>query len=253
MLNVRIIPVLTLKDGRMIKTIKFDQYRDVGDPITNGKVYESQDVDELIFLDITATQENREIHFDIIESFAAECSMPLTIGGGIKSITDIRKLLQIGADKVAINSAAVRIPEFISEAAKIFGTQCIVVSIDAKVTGIGKHEVYIKGGYESTGLDPFKWAKRAEELGAGEILLTSIDRDGTMEGYDLDLIRGVSEAVKIPVIALGGVGTLQDIAEGIQIGHASAVACSSIFNFTDNKPIKAKAYLKEAGVQVRPL
>ena len=253
MLNIRIIPVLTLKDGRIIKTTKFDQYVDVGDPVTNGKVYESQDVDELAFFDITASQENRQIHFDIIEKFAMECSMPLTVGGGIKSISDIRKLLQIGADKVAINSAAVRTPTFITDAANIFGSQCIVVSIDVKINEQGKYEVFIDGGYVGTGLDPVWWAKRAEELNAGEILLTSIDKDGTMEGYDLELIKSVTSSVNIPVIACGGVGTLQDLVDGVNIAKASAVACSSIFNFTDNKPIKAKTFVRDAGVPVRPI
>lgn len=253
MLNVRIIPVLTLKDGRIIKTINFDEYRDVGDPVTNGKVYESQDVDELIFLDITASQENRKIHFGIIEDFAKECSMPLAIGGGIKNTEDIRELLKIGADKVAINTAAVRRPEFISEAAGIFGSQCIIVSIDAKMVKPRKYEVMISGGLEKTGLDPVEWALQAEKLGAGEILLNSIDRDGTMQGYDLGLIRSVVDRVSIPVIALGGVGTLQDLADGVLKAGASALACSSIFNFTDNKPIKAKAFVREAGVEVRPI
>jgi imidazole glycerol-phosphate synthase subunit HisF len=253
MLNVRIIPVLTLKDGRIIKTIKFDKYRDVGDPVTNGKIYESQDVDELVFLDITATQENREIHYDIVESFAKECSMPLSVGGGIKSVKHIRKLLQIAADKVVINSEAVRRPEFIKEAADIFGSQCIIVSIDAKLVSPKKYEVYINGGDEKTGLNPVDWAKKVEQLGAGEIFLTSIDRDGTMEGYDIELIKSVSDSVSIPVIACGGVGTLKDLVDGVKLGHASAIACSSIFNFTDNKPIKAKTFVRDAGVEVRPI
>lgn len=250
---VRIIPVLALKDGRIIKTIKFDEYRDVGHPITNGKIYESQDLDELIFLDITASQEKRHPYFDIIEEFAKECSMPLSIGGGVRTLGDIRKLLEIGADKVIINTIAVRKPELISEAAEMFGSQCIVVSIDVKLKSAGKYEVYIDGGYEATGLDVVDWANKVEELGAGDILLTSIDRDGTMEGYDLDLIKMVAESVRIPIIANGGVGTLQDLVDGVKIGQASDIACASIFNFTDNKPIKAKAFTKGAGLQVRSI
>lgn len=251
MLLKRIIPVLSLKDGRIIKTIMFDQYRDVGHPITNAKIYESQDVDELVLLEITVTQEKREIRFDIVEAFANECSMPLTIGGGIKTIGDIRRLLNIGADKVCINSHAVRRPEFITEASNIFGAQCIVVSIDAKKVSTHKHEVFIEGGYKKTGLNPAEWAKRVEKLGAGEILINSIDRDGTMEGYDIDLIKAVSKSVNIPVIALGGVGTLQDIVDGLTDGNASAVGCASIFNFTDNKPVKANAFVQSAGINIR--
>jgi cyclase len=252
MLHTRIIPVLTFKDGRMIKTIQFDQYRDVGHPITLARYYDSQDVDELILLDMTASQENRSIHFDIVADFAKESSMPLTVGGGIRSISDIRQLLQIGADKVSLNSAAIKHPALISEAANMFGSQCIVISIDAKLNKNQHYEVYINGGYEPSNLDPVTWAIRAESMGAGEILINSIDRDGTALGYDLQLIKTVSDAVKIPVIALGGVGILQDLVDGILVG-ASAVACSTLFNFTDNKPVKANAFVNVASKQNKQL
>ena len=253
MLHVRLIPTLTLKDGRIIKTLQFDRYRDVGHPVTSGKVYDSQDVDELIFLDIISTQEGREPNWKIISAFAEECSMPLTIGGGVAALEHIRKLLQIGADKVSINSAAARRPDFIREAADMFGGQCIVVSIDAKKRESGDYEVLIDGGYEATGLDPVSWAQQAEEMGAGEILLTSIDREGTMMGYDVELIDAVVAAVGIPVIANGGAGILYDLVEAVQTGGASAAACASIFHFTDNKPIKARAFMRQHGVHVRPV
>lgn len=246
MLHTRIIPVLAFKDGRMIKTIQFDQYRDVGHPVTIARYYDSQEVDELVLLDMTATQENRPIHFDVIESFAKECSMPLTIGGGVRSLEDIQKLLRVGADKICLNSYAVKNPQFVTEAANIFGTQCIVISIDAKLKSNGKYEVYIEGGYQPTGLDPAIWAKQVEQLGAGEILINSIDRDGTALGYDLELVKQVANAVNIPVIALGGVGILQDLVDGLVLGGASAVACGSLFHFTDNKPVKANAFVSVA-------
>ncbi|MEQ8603690.1 MAG: imidazole glycerol phosphate synthase cyclase subunit [Marivibrio sp.] len=250
---VRLIPVLTLKDGRMIKTIQFDQYRDVGHPRTMGKVYDSQDVDELVFLDITATQENRAPDYESIQMFAEECAMPLTIGGGVKSRDIIRELLNIGADKVVINSEAVRRPEFITEAANSFGSQCIVVSIDAKRYSGSGYEVLIDGGYERTGLEVVEWAKEVERRGAGEIMITAIDREGTMEGYDLDLIRSVQDAVSIPVIANGGAGLLVDLLDLIKETDATAVACSSLFLFTDNKPIKVKSFLQTGRVPVRPI
>lgn len=245
MLHTRIIPVLTFKDGRMIKTIQFDQYRDIGYPITIARFYDSQEIDELILLDITATQEKRSIHLDVIKDFADQCAMPLTVGGGVSSLDDVRKLLRVGADKITINSAAVRNPKLIQDIAETFGSQCIVVSIDAKLNQSGAYEVYIDGGYEATGINAVQWAQQAEQFGAGEILINSIDRDGTGLGYDLTLIKEITTAVTIPVIALGGVGTLQDLVEGL-IGGATAVACSTLFNFTDNKPVKANAYIKVA-------
>jgi cyclase len=250
---VRLIPVLTLKDGRIIKTVSFDQYRDIGHPKTMGKVFDSQDVDELIFLDITASQERREPDWVSIVEFAEECVMPLTVGGGVSRIEHIRKLLQIGADKVTVNTAAVRDPDFVTRAAEVFGTQCIVVSVDAKRQGDGRYEVLVEGGYEPTGLDPVAFARDMARRGAGEIMINSIDRDGTMQGYDLELVRRVADAVDIPVIACGGCGELQDLVEVVNIGHASAAACSSLFAFTDNKPIKAKAFMQTAGINIRPI
>ena len=253
MLHTRIIPVLTLKDGRIIKTVKFDEFRDIGHPATMGKVFESQDVDELIFVDISASQERREPDYKAIESFAEECTMPLTLGGGVNSINTINRLLRIGADKVVLNSSAIREPKLISEASSAFGSQCIIVAIDAKAMPNGKYQALIHGGSEPTGLDVVEWAKRAEALGAGEIFLTSIDRDGTMEGYDLALVRSVSESLRIPVIANGGCGMLIDLVDAVVEGKASAVACSSLFAFTDNKPIKAQTFMQSRGINVRPI
>ena len=250
---VRLIPVLTLKDGRIIKTVGFDQYRDIGHPKTMGKVFDSQDVDELIFLDITASQEKREPDWDNITQFTEECVMPLTVGGGISRVEHIRKLLQIGADKVTVNTTAVRNPEFVTQAAEVFGTQCIVVSIDAKRHADGRYEVLVEGGYEPTGLDPVTFAKEIARRGAGEIMINAIDRDGTMAGYDLELIRRIADNVDVPVIACGGCGQLQDLVEAASTGRASAVACSSLFAFTDNKPIKAKAFMQTSGINVRPI
>ena len=249
----RLIPTLSLKDGRIIKTIRFDEYRDIGAPRTMGKVFDSQDVDELIFMDISASQERRDPDWENIQAFAEECAMPLTIGGGIRQLEHIRKLLQVGADKITINTHAVENPTFITEAANGFGSQCIVVAIDAKQYAAGQYEVLVNGGHDSTGLDVVAWAKTVEERGAGEILITSIDRDGTMEGYDLDLINSVASAVNIPVIANGGAGLLYDLIEVVRETNASAIACSSIFAFTDNKPIKAKAFMQDHGLNVRPI
>jgi len=221
--------------------------------MTMGKVFDSQDVDELIFLDITATQEKREPDWTSISEFAEECVMPLTIGGGVSSIDHIRRMLQIGADKVALNTAAFRDPAFLVKAAESFGTQCIVVSIDARRMPNGGCEVFVDGGFTPTGRDPVSYAREMERLGAGEILINSIDRDGTMEGYDLELIRQVANSVGIPVIAAGGCGLLQDLVDAIALGRASSVACSSLFAFSDNKPIKAKAFMQTAGINVRPI
>jgi cyclase len=250
---VRLIPTLALKNGRIIKTVRFDEFRDVGHPKTMGKVFDSQDVDELILSDITASQERREPDWENIKLFAEECAMPLTIGGGIRSTEHIRKLLQIGADKVTVNSVAVTDPAFVTRASAMFGSQCIVVSIDAVARKPGGYEVMIEGGATPTGLDPVDWAKECEKLGAGEILITSIDRDGTMQGYDLALIDAVASAVSIPVIANGGAGLLVDLIDAATKTHASAIACSSLFHFSDNKPIKAKAFLQDHGISVRPI
>jgi len=251
MLKKRLIPVLLLKEGRMVKTIKFDKLREVGFPVTTAKVYDAQGADELIFLDIEASSKNRDITMDVIKNVAEHCFMPLTVGGGIRTLEDIRKLLSAGADKVSINTAAVENPDFIKQACNKFGDQCIIVSIDVKKNDEGKYEVFTHGGKNATGLDPIGWAKKAESLNAGEILITSIDKEGTMDGYDLDLVKEVVNAVSIPVIAHGGVGTLKHLAEGILDADASAVAAASIFHFTDQSPIKARRYMKGANIDVR--
>lgn len=250
MLKKRLIPVLLLKDGRCVKGVQFRDFRDTGNPITTARIYDNQGADELIIVDITATLENRKPSFDIIKSMAEQCFMPLAAGGGVSSVRDMRDLLLAGADKIVINSAAVKRPELISEGAKIFGSQCIVVSIDAR--NINRdHRVFTHSGTQATGLDALQWAKKAASMGAGEILITSIDREGTRKGYNLDLVRRVADSVDIPVIASGGVGNLQHLVDGITSGHASAVSAASIFHFTDQSIIKAKAFMKNAGLDVR--
>lgn len=251
MLKVRLIPTLLLKDGRMVKTKQFGSYRDVGNPRTVAKVYDAQFADELVFLDITATAEDRRFLSDVIRSVAEECFMPLTAGGGIKTVEQARELLSQGADKVAINTAAIENPGFITDLAKKFGKSTVVVSIDFKRNVSGTSEVFSTRGMKPTGLDPVVWAKEAERRGAGEILLTSIDREGTMTGYDLEMIKAVTAAVEIPVMASGGVGTIQDLVDGINVGHASAVCAASIFHFTDQSIFKAHSHMKEAGLPVR--
>lgn len=251
MLKTRLIPTLLLKNGRMVKTIKFNDLRDVGDPVTAARVYNAQNVDELIFLDITASQEKRSALFDIISQVTKECFMPLAVGGGVRTVEDIRQLLLVGADKVVINTVAVQNPSFVSEAAKKFGRQCVIISIDVKKKNNGKFEVFIEGGKVSTGLEPMGWARRVEELGAGEIFITSIDKDGTMQGYEIELIKSISNKVTIPVIASAGAGTLQDLVEAIKAGGVSAVAAASIFHFTDQSPIKARSFMKNTGLNVR--
>lgn len=256
--KVRLIPTLLLHDGRLVKTVRFQLMRDgvrrdVGHPVKAPMVYDAQLADELVYLDIRATVEGRGIEQlrRAVSEVAGQIFMPLTAGGGIRTVDDIRRLLQAGADKVAINSAALERPAFITEAAGIFGRQCVVVSLDAKRTGPDGYEVFTHSGTKATGLDPARWARQAEEAGAGEILLTSIDRDGTMEGYDLTLIRRVAEAVTIPVIASGGVGSLEHLAEGVLEGRASAVAAASLFHFRDLSPIKAKAFLRRRSIPIR--
>ncbi|MFC1723148.1 glycosyl amidation-associated protein WbuZ [Nanoarchaeota archaeon] len=253
MLKLRVIPSLLLKDGRMIKTVNFDNYRDVGDPVTCAKVYDSQGADELIFLDITASVENRSTLLDIVTKTAEQCFMPLAVGGGIKTVDDIRKLLRSGADKVTINTAAVENPDLIREAAEVFGNSTIVVSIDVRKNSCDCYEVFTHRAQKATGLDPVEWAKKAEKLGAGEILITAVDCEGRMEGYDLQLTKAVAEAVGIPVIAHGGAGKLQDLADVLAFGKASAVAAASIFHFTDQSPIKAHSFLESAGFCVRTI
>ena len=244
------MPVLLLKMRRLIKTTQFDSYRDVGHPISQAKIYDAQKADELICLDIDATSENRKTLYEIIKEVANECFMPLTLGGGIKSVEDIHNLLAAGADKVSINAAAIENPLFIKQAADKFGSQCIVVSIDVRKSGNG-YEVFTHNGKRATRKDPVQWAKEVAELGAGEILLTSIDLEGTMNGYDVDLTKSVSDVVDIPIIANGGAGTLEDVYEALTRGGASAVAAGSIFHFTDQSIIKARRYLKTHGINVR--
>ncbi|OGJ62778.1 imidazole glycerol phosphate synthase subunit HisF [Candidatus Peribacteria bacterium RIFCSPHIGHO2_02_FULL_53_20] len=251
MLKVRLIPTILLKDGRMIKTRQFSEYRDVGNPRTVAKVYDAQRADELIFLDITATVENRHFLFDIIAAVAQECFMPLTVGGGIRDVAQARAILTHGADKVAINTAAVERPAFITELAKKFGNSTVVVSIDYKKNAKGKNEVFTHRGTHPTGLDPVAWAKEAQKLGAGEILLTCVDREGMMTGYDLETLKQITSSVSIPVTASGGVGTIQDLVDGIVIGGASAVAAASIFHFTDQSIFKAHSHMKQKGLSVR--
>jgi cyclase len=250
LLKTRLIPKLLLKNGRNVKGVRFINLRDVGHPVTNARIYDAQGADELLFLDITATTENRSILYDIISRTAEEVFMPFCVGGGIRTTNDIRRLLLAGADKVSLNTAAVEEPQFVEEAATSFGAQCIVVSIDFRRVD-DRCEVFTHGGTRSTGLDVRAHAKRMEGLGAGEILLTSIDRDGTMSGYDLEATRCIANELRIPVIASGGAGSLQDLVDGINIGHASAVAVGSLFHFTDQSPIKAKSFMKVAGVEVR--
>ena len=258
MLKTRVIPTLLLKNGRLVKTIRFQPVvdglgRDVGHCVKAPMVYDAQLADELIYLDIHATIEGRgieQIRY-AVEQVVGQCFMPLTAGGGISTVEDMRSLLKAGADKVAINSAAVRKPELISQGAEVFGSQCVVVSIDAKQIEEGRYEVFTHSGTASTGMDVVDWARRAEELGAGEILLTSIDREGTRLGYDLPLTGRVADAVGIPVIANGGASSMQDMVDAVFEGHASAVGVASIFHFTDLSPIKAKAFMKRYGVNVR--
>jgi len=269
MLTKRIIPCLDVKGGRVVKGVNFLNLRDAGDPVEIAKVYDQQGADELTFLDITASYEKRAIMIEVVRRTAAEVFMPLTVGGGIKGVEDVRNLLRAGADKVSINTAAVLNPELIREGAERFGSQCIVVAIDAKrrtwstEPGAGGGddppgscsdgwEVYIHGGRTPTGRDVVKWARQVEELGAGEILLTSMDRDGTKEGYDIPLTKAVSEAVHIPVIASGGAGNLQHLYEGLTLGKADAVLAASIFHFQEYTIRDAKEYLRRRGVAVRP-
>ena len=252
MLAKRIIPCLDVKAGRVVKGVKFVGLRDAGDPVEVARVYDRDGADELCFLDITASHENRGIILDVVARTAEQIFMPLTVGGGISTTEDIRNLLRAGADKVSINTAAVRHPEFVREAAQRFGSQCIVVAIDAK--RIGNHwDVFTHGGRNPTGIDACEWSKRMESYGAGEILLTSMDRDGTKTGYDLELTRTISKAVNIPVIASGGVGELQHIYDGLTEGGASAALAASIFHFGEFSIRDCKEFLAAHGVQVRPL
>jgi imidazole glycerol-phosphate synthase subunit HisF len=253
MLKVRVIPCLDVKDGRVVKGVNFEGLRDAGDPVEQAIIYDKAGADELCFLDITASHENRGTLLDVVHRTAEVCFMPLTVGGGVRTLEDIRALLLAGADKVSINTAAVSRPEFVKEAAEKFGSQCIVAAIDAKGVGGGKYEIFTHGGRKATGIDAVAHAEKLVGYGAGEILLTSMDRDGVKSGYDLELTRAVSDAVQVPVIASGGVGKVQDLVDGVTKGHASAVLAASIFHFGEVTIAEAKAALKEAGLPIRPI
>ena len=252
MLTKRIIPCLDVKDGRVVKGVSFVNLRDAGDPVEVATVYDGEGADELCFLDITASHENRKTILNVVERTAARVFMPVTVGGGVRTLDDIRNLLNAGADKVSINTAAVERPEFVKEAAERFGTQCIVVAIDAKRASLPlQWEVFTHGGRKATGLDAIAWAKRMEGYGAGEILLTSMDQDGQQSGYDLGLTAALSEGVSIPVIASGGVGTMEHLYDGFMKGKADAVLAASVFHFRTFTIPEAKAYLSSRGVPVR--
>ena len=252
MLKKRLIPSLLLQNGRCVKGIHFDNMRDVGNPVTAARVYDAQGADELFFLDISASHENRSALLHIIRETAEQCFMPLTVGGGVRSVDEIRDLLLAGADKVSINTAALQRPEFIREAARKFGSQCVVVAMDVRKEN-GDYRIYTHGGRNATDWHPLEWAKAAVAHGAGELLVVSIDRDGTREGYDLELLRMIADAVSVPVVAAGGCGTLEHFVQAIREGHASAVSAASIFHFTDQSPIKARYYMQVAGLDVRPI
>jgi cyclase len=250
----RIIPCLDVDNGRVVKGIRFVEIRDAGDPVEVARRYDEQGADEITFLDITASSDDRETMVHVVEQVASEVFIPLTVGGGIRELEDVRRMLNAGADKVAINTAAVARPEFVREAAEHFGSQCIVVAIDAKQVADGENprwEIFTHGGRKATGLDAVEWARRMAEYGAGELLLTSMDRDGTRNGFDLRLTRAVCDAVEIPVIASGGVGELQHLLDGVRDGHADAVLAASIFHFGEYTVNEAKQFLAQHGIEIR--
>ncbi|MFU2486135.1 imidazole glycerol phosphate synthase subunit HisF [Thauera sp. WH-1] len=251
MLAKRIIPCLDVKSGRVVKGVNFVELRDAGDPVEIARRYDEQGADEITFLDITASSDDRDIILHVVEQVAEQVFIPLTVGGGVRVVEDVRRLLNAGADKVSMNTAAVNNPQLVHDASSKVGSQCIVVAIDAKQTAPGKWQVFTHGGRNNTGLDAIEWARRVESLGAGEILLTSMDRDGTKSGFDLALTRAVSDAVRIPVIASGGVGTLEHLAEGVSEGRADAVLAASIFHFGQHTVREAKELMRARGIEVR--
>ena len=251
MLAKRIIPCLDVKSGRVVKGVNFLELRDAGDPVEIARRYDEQGADEITFLDITASSDDRDIILHVVEQVAEQVFIPLTVGGGVRVVEDVRRLLNAGADKVSMNTAAVNNPQLVHDASSKVGSQCIVVAIDAKQTAPGKWEVFTHGGRNNTGLDAIEWARKVESLGAGEILLTSMDRDGTKSGFDLALTRAVSDAVRIPVIASGGVGTLEHLAEGVSEGRADAVLAASIFHFGQHTVREAKELMRARGIEVR--
>ena len=251
MLKMRVIPCLDVKDGRVVKGVNFIDLVDAGDPVAQARFYDREGADELCFLDITASAEGRDTLYDVVRRTAEECFMPLTVGGGVRTVEDIRRLLLAGSDKVSINTAAVARPDFVREAAQKFGSQCIVAAIDAKASAPARWEVFTHGGRRPTGIDAVDWASRLADYGAGEILLTSMDRDGTKSGFDIALTRSVADAVRVPVIASGGVGTLDHLVEGLRDGRATGVLAASIFHFGTCRIGEAKARLAACGIPVR--
>ncbi len=251
MLSKRIIPCLDVKDGRVVKGVNFVNLRDAGDPVEIAKKYSDEGADEVCFLDITASNEERKTMIDVVERTAGQVFVPLTVGGGVRTLDDVRQMLLAGADKVSINTAAVNNPDFVKEAADKFGSQCIVVAIDARRCGENKWEVFTHGGRNPTGIDAVEWAKKMEEYGAGEILLTSMDKDGTKSGYDLPLTKTISRNLKIPIIASGGAGTLEHLSDGVKLGEADAVLVASIFHYGEYTIKEAKDFLSSKGVSVR--
>ena len=251
MLAKRIIPCLDVTGGRVVKGVNFTELRDAGDPVEIARRYDGQGADEITFLDITASSDGRDLILPIIEAVASTVFIPLTVGGGVRKVEDVRRLLNAGADKVSMNTSAVQNPQLVYEASQKHGAQCIVVAIDAKQVSPGKWEVFTHGGRNATGMDAVEWAKKLQELGAGELLLTSMDRDGTKSGFDLGLTRAVSDAVGIPVVASGGVGGLQDLADGVLEGHADAVLAASIFHYGQHTVGEAKRFMAERGIPMR--